>query len=133
MTGLCRHTGKPIDNLKSALQGVEVIFTTRLFSRIMLRHFGAGVLEIIGKKLTVKLLPVFMQLVAVAIDRWEPRFKVRKVTPSASPEELRKGQLTLQIDADYRPKAHLSPPDYTLERRISFVLDMGQGGVKARL
>ncbi len=130
MAGLSRHTFQPVSNMESALQGVEVTLGTRLYSRVMRRQFGAGLIEILGKKLSPKRFAVFMQLIAVAIDRWEPRFKVRRLIPQGTPEQVRAGVVGLTIEADFRPKAHLSPPDYTVERSVSFGLFFRDGKVQ---
>ncbi|KZL10715.1 GPW/gp25 family protein [Pseudovibrio sp. Ad26] len=130
MAGISRHAGQPISNLQSALQGVEVTLGTRLYSRVMRRQFGAGFVEILGKKLSPKRFAVFMQLIAVAIDRWEPRFKVRRLTPQGTVEQVRLGAVGLTIEADFRPKAHLSPPDFTVERSVSFGLFFRDGKVQ---
>ncbi|MBP1852119.1 GPW/gp25 family protein [Rhizobium halophytocola] len=125
MTGIDRRTGRSIDNLTSAYQGVEVILTTRLSSRVMRREFGAGVVELLGRAVTPSLFTSWMQLVATAIDIWEPRLAVRRIVPSGTVDQIRLGQVGILIEADYRPRGHLG--DFTVERVVGFTIGLGRG------
>lgn len=124
MAGIDRRTGKVIDNLASAFQGIEVILSTRIGSRVMRREFGGGIAELLGRLVTPALFAAWRQLVGTAIDLWEPRFRVRRVLPVASVEELRLGHVGLTIEVDYRPRGHLG--DFTVERVLSFDIYFGQ-------
>lgn len=124
MAGIDRHTGKVIDNLASACQGVEVILSTRIGSRVMRREFGGGIAELLGRLMTPALFAAWRQLVATAIDLWEPRFRVRKVMLDGSTEALRLGSAHMTIEAEFRPRGHLG--DFTVERVITFGIDFGQ-------
>lgn len=123
MAGIDRRTGRVIDNLSSAHQGVEVALSTRLASRVMRREFGGGVVELLGRAMTPALFAAWKQLVATAIDLWEPRFRVRRVLVTGSVEEIRSGRAGLMIEADYRPKGHLG--DFTVERIETFTIWAG--------
>lgn len=127
MAGIDRHTGRVITGLDGAYQGVEVTLGTRLASRVMRREFGGGVIELLGRSLTPPLFAAWKQLVATAIDLWEPRFKVRRVGYVGTVDEIRQGIAKVQIEADYRPRAHLG--DFTVERIVNFSLSAGQGGI----
>ena len=129
MAGIDRTTGRPIDNFTSALQGMETIFSTRIGDLITLREFGAGVLELIGRLVRPNLLAAFLQLVATAIDLWEPRFRVRRIVFLATESDLSMGILGLRIEVDYRPRAHLG--DFQVERLTTFSLTFSGGSVKA--
>ena len=124
MAGIDRHTGQPVDNLASTFQGVEVIVSTRIGSRIMRREFGGGIAELLGRLVTPALFAAWQQLLATAIDLWEPRLRVRRVTVRSSVEELRLGHAAMTIEADYRPRGHLG--DFTVERVVSFGIRFGQ-------
>lgn len=129
MAGIDRHTGKVIDNLQSALQGVEVVFITRLGERLMRREFGAGLIELIGRLVSLHLMMAFQQLIVTAIDLWEPRFKVRRILFEGSKEQIRLGTAKFGIEADYRPRAHRN--DFTVERLVNFSLTFDVKGVRA--
>ena len=128
MAGIDRHNGRVIDNLSSAHQGVEVALSTRLASRVMRREFGGGVVELLGRATTPALFAAWKQLVATAIDLWEPRFKVRRVLVSGSAEEIRTGRAGIVIEADYRPRGHLG--DYTVENIQTFGIWAGSQSLR---
>lgn len=107
MSGLDFETLRPIDNLDHALQSVWVILTTPIGTRVMRRQFGCGAIGLLGRALTPRTVAAWKQLVATAIDLWEPRFRVRRVELLASAEELRRGSARLSLNMDYRPRAHL--------------------------
>lgn len=123
MTGVDRHTGLLIGNYDSALQAVEVIFTTRIGERVMRRHFGAGLVELLGRAMTPSLFAAWQMLLVVGIDLWEPRFRVRAVHVSGSAESLRLGSAGVRIEVDWRPRAHLG--DFAVEAVRSFTLGFG--------
>jgi phage baseplate assembly protein W len=129
MAGIDRRTGKILNNFDHALQSVEVILSTRLGSRLMRRQFGGGVAELLGRAVTLPLFSLFQQLAATSIDIWEPRFKVRRITPQGTVEQIRAGSVGIRIDVDYRPRGHLG--DFTVERVVSFDLYFRSGGVEA--
>ena len=128
MPGTDRYTGKRIDDYVSALQGVEDIFGTPLATRVMLREYGGGVIELLGRAITPQLFAAWQQIVGTAIDLWEPRFLVRQVQPSGSAEDLRAGTAGLIISCDFRPRGHLG--DMTVERVVSFGVRFGRSRVE---
>lgn len=129
MAGIDRHTGKVIDNFQSALQGVEVVFITRLGERVMRREFGAGLIELIGRLVSLHLLMAFQQLIVTSIDLWEPRFRVRRILFEGSADQIRLGVAKFGIEADYRPRGHLG--DFSVERMVNFSLTFEGRGVRA--
>jgi phage baseplate assembly protein W len=107
MADIDRHTGEVIDNYASALQSVEVIFTTRIGEMILVRHLGAGLVELLGRLMVPALFTAFRTLLAAGIDIWEPRFRVRRVDLNGSVDEVRQGRAGFHIEVDWRPRAHL--------------------------
>lgn len=130
MVGISRHTGRPISNLESAYQGVEVILMRRIGSLILRREFGAGIAELLGRKMTPRLFAAFQSLIATAIDLWEPRFLVHRVIVTGTVDEIRLGQAGFQIVADFRPRGHLG--DMTVERVVTFGLSVASGNVMVK-
>lgn len=128
MSGIDRHTYLPIDNLASAYQGIEVTLGTRLLSRVMRREFGGGAVELLGRLLTPALISKFQLLVSASIDVWEPRFRIRRIIPGGTVDEIRLGKMGFILEADYRPRGHLG--DFTVERVVGFSLFFLKGGVK---
>ena len=123
MSGIDRHTGQLIDGYSSALQSIEVIFSTRIGERVMRRHFGAGLAELLGRAKTPALFAAWKTLVVVGIDLWEPRLRVRQILISASVNELQLGRSGIQVLVDWRPRALLG--DFTVESTRSFTIRMG--------
>ena len=113
MAGINRRTFAVLSGWDHVVQSVEVLFTTRLGERVMLRHFTGGVADLLGRLLTPSLLSAFRVVIAMSIDLWEPRLKVRRVEFLGSVEEIRQGHLKVVIQVDYRPKGHLG--DFTVE------------------
>lgn len=129
MAGIDRSTFRPIDNLAHTLQSVEVILSTDIGSRVMRRSFGGGVAELLGRALTPRLFAVVQQLIGTAIDLWEPRLHVRKVSFDGTVDGVRRGTATVVIAADYRPRGHLG--DFTVERNLSFSVSFAGGSASA--
>ncbi|TRL35494.1 GPW/gp25 family protein [Rhizobium straminoryzae] len=125
MTGLDRRTGARISNLDSAYQAVTFTLGTRISSVPLLREFGGGIAELLGRAMTPALFAAWQQLIATAIDLWEPRFKVRRITATGSIDDIRNGVAGLMIEVDYRPKGHLG--DETVDRVVSFGLGVNGG------
>lgn len=118
-----RRTGARLSNYASALQSVEIILFTRLGERVMRREFGAGLIELLGRALTDRLFSAYLLLLAAAIDLWEPRFRVRRVTAGGSVEEIRRGHASFRVEVEYRPNGHLG--DETVEAVRTFGLKFG--------
>ena len=127
MSGIAAEHWGVIDNFASALQGVETVLTTRIGTRVMRREFGGGVAELLGRALTPPTFAAFQQLIASAIDLWEPRFLVRKITVTGTTDEVRAGTAGFSFEVDYRPRGHLG--DFTLERVVNFSLHFRSGGL----
>jgi uncharacterized protein len=123
MAGIDRRTGAIIDDLSSTLQATVFILSTRLSTVVLLREFGGGVIELLGRRMTPTLFAVWQQLIATAIELWEPRFAIRRVVPTGSVEQIRMGIAGLLIEADFRPRGHLG--DFTVERVVGFTLGFG--------
>lgn len=124
MSGVDRHTGRVVDSYSSALQSVEVIFTTRIGERVMRRHFGAGLAELLGRATTPALFAAWKMLIVVGIDLWEPRFRVRAVKVNAQVDDLRLGNAGIEVLVDWRPRALAG--DFSVADTRSFTIRMGE-------
>jgi phage baseplate assembly protein W len=129
MTGIDRRTGVVIDDLSSALQASAFVLGTRVNSVVLLREFGGGVIELLGRAMVPSLFAAWQQLIATAIDIWEPRLAIRSVVPTGSADEIRMGRAGLLIEADFRPRGHLG--DFTVERVVGFTLNFGNRSITA--
>lgn len=89
MAGMCRHTGKRLEGWDHIKQSLDVIFTTRIGTRLERRGFGSAAPALIDKpSLNEKILDYYISI-AEAIDAYEPRvqlngFSVEEVDESGS-------------------------------------------------
>ncbi|BAQ50419.1 GPW/gp25 family protein [Methylobacterium aquaticum] len=118
--GLDRETGEPLYDLDHVYQSVGTLLTTRLAEMITLEWFGGGLAEILGRRLTPRLIDLYRTLLALAIRTWEPRLQVVRVyVPSATEANgntlnaVTLGQIRFAVLAYYRPRGHLG--DFTVE------------------
>jgi len=123
-TGIDRRTGQVLSGWPHVLQSLEVIFTTRIGERIMRRTFGSYVPALLGREnLVTSAVTRFFVAIIVAIELWEPRFRVVRILfPEAEnlPETNRRGGLGLRIVGQYRPNA--LDGDFTVASIETFVL-----------
>jgi phage baseplate assembly protein W len=106
--GIDRHTGQPLTGWAHVVQSMQVIFSTGVGARVMRRTFGSAVPPLLGHNLVPATVLRFMAAVAIAIDLWEPRFRVRSFAlPSGAnnAESAGQGRLRVQIHGDYMPNA----------------------------
>ena len=67
----------------------------------------------------------FWTAICIAIDSWEPRFRVTKIMPFATPMQLRRGTIGFAIVGIYYPRGHLG--DYSIS--IPKTVNLGSTGV----
>lgn len=127
-TGFDRHTGRVIAGWAHVVQSLEVIFTTRFGERAMRRWFGSAVPRLLGENMVPSTVLKFWTAVCIAIDLWEPRFRVTKIVPLGTAENMRGGALGFEIVGVYMPRGHLG--DFTVERDIrSLRIGMSSSGL----
>lgn len=93
MTGLSRHTARIIAPDAHLAQSITDVLTTPIGSRVLRREYGSDLPNIIDRPMNGETVVDIFQATAEAIDRWEPRFDLRRVQiedPSA-------GHLTLVL------------------------------------
>lgn len=130
--GVDRLTGRPLDGYAHAVQSLGVIFTTGFGSRVMRRWFGSLIPEMLGRSLTPDTLVRVFTALYVAMA-FEPRLALKKVNVLASPETvhaaLRAGRIDIELEIEYRPRAHLG--DLTPEGGMRRVVLATSGGTTA--
>jgi phage baseplate assembly protein W len=127
MAGINRATGKLLGGWGHVLQSLHVLFSTHIGARVMRRYFGSEVPPLLGENLTPRTVVRFCYAVVVAIELWEPRFRVKQVVVNPdqnSPEQLRAGRLTMAIHGVYMPRGHLGDPT---PARGDYVITLGAG------
>lgn len=129
MAGIDARTGRPISGWPHVVQSVGIILTTRLGDRAMRRHVGSVAPAILGQLGNRQTLLRLQQSIAVALDLFEPRFGVLRVTPV---KLERSGRLEIHIEGEYRPRGHLGDPRPEGTRRIVLSRPSGGTGVIAQ-
>lgn len=124
MTGLNRITGRPIEGWDHVLQSLDVIFTTRFHERVMLRFFGSLIPHMLGRSINEPLALRFIYSILIAIELWEPRFKVIKAKPLRL---TRQGEFAIEIEGNYLPNATVN--DFNVESARSLILVARQTGL----
>jgi phage baseplate assembly protein W len=107
-TGIDRFTGRPLSDWPHVVQSILVILSTRIGDRVMRRSFGSAIPGLLGRNLVPATLLRFYTAIAIAIELWEPRFRVRQFEfqgAENSANDLRQGRLGIRMIGDYRPRA----------------------------
>ena len=102
-TGLSALTGAPLSDWDHVQQSISVILSTPIGSRIMRRDFGSELPDLVDAKMTRKNVLSVFSAAAIAIARWEPRYRMTtgRVT-RVEPE----GRIALEIFGTYYPFGH---------------------------
>ena len=95
MLGMCRETGKYLDNLAHLKQSIVDILTTPIGSRVMRREYGSNLFRLVDRPINKDLVQQIYAAVAQALDNWEPRIKVEKIRVTEIKESRIKIDLTL--------------------------------------
>ena len=79
MQGLNRHTGNSLSGIDHLYQSITDILTTPLGTRVMRRDYGSEVFDLLDRPMTPELTVDLHAAIAIALDRWEPRFSLEQV------------------------------------------------------
>ena len=118
MLGLDKQTGRALSGWEHVIQSLEIIFSTRFHERVMLRYFGSLIPHMLGENMVERTMLKFFYSVAVAIELWEPRFRLVHIEIN---EMNRQGFMSFRLDGIYYPNA-LSGDFATETRRALFIL-----------
>jgi phage baseplate assembly protein W len=122
--GINRVTGKPLSGWAHVRQSLGVIFTTRLGEALLKRLFGFAGLGLLGREnLTSAALMRWYMAVVIAVELWEPRYRVTSLKFPASensPSRMGQGQIGMALNGDYMPNA--LEGDFTVASQQSFTV-----------
>ena len=97
VVGMNAVTGKPLDGIDHLIQSIRDIFTTRVGTRVMRRDYGSELPRLIDQPMNQALLLEIFVAAIDALDRWEPRFRIKRVFVAAAVP----GTLTLDVAGTY--------------------------------
>lgn len=107
--GIDRNTGKRLVGWPHVVQSLLVLFSTRIGSRIMRRAFGSDVPALLGRENVSRAAVLrFWTAIILAVELWEPRFRIVKIGMPASSngtDKARAGKLGFSATGQYRPYA----------------------------
>lgn len=116
-------SGADISGWPHVLQCVEDFFTTRFGERVMREWYGTLIPAFLGENLNTQTVVPFFAVVCASFEQWEPRFRIRQITPESVGRD---GRLRVQIEGEYRPRALLG--DYTPDGARRITIARGAGG-----
>lgn len=94
-TGINAATGKALSGTDHLKQSIRDILTTRIGSRVMRREYGSRLPDLVdepfGEALTLELAAA----TGIALERWEPRFRLGRVQLQEASED---GRLVLALE-----------------------------------
>lgn len=93
MQGMSNQSGKYLNDLEHLKQSIVDILTTPIGSRVICRDYGSNLFKLIDQPVNRALFPKIYSAVAEAINKWEPRFKVEKITVM----EIKEGKIHLSL------------------------------------
>lgn len=99
MRGMSRENGGAVDGLAHMRQSILDILSTPIGSRIMRRDYGSSLPDLMGAPMGPGLLVEVAAASALALRKWEPRFRLTRVRLEAAGP----GWLTLDLVGIYRP------------------------------
>ncbi|PIE13828.1 MAG: hypothetical protein CSA70_03685 [Rhodobacterales bacterium] len=76
MAGMCRHTGRTLSGWDHIAQSLEVLFTTRIGTRVERRAFGSAGPDLQDKPGNAESILDHFVALAEAIDAHEPRVEL---------------------------------------------------------
>lgn len=96
MSGLDRNTGALMTPDAHLAQSIGDILSTPTRTRVMRREYGSDLPKLIDAPLNGETMIDVFAATAVALERWEPRFRLRRVELAAA----QAGAVTLALYGD---------------------------------
>jgi phage baseplate assembly protein W len=119
--GISAVTGRPLTDWEHTQQSVGKIVQTAIGSRVMHRDFGSGLPDLVDTKMIRQNILAAYSAVAAAIEKWEPRYRMRRGSVTTVDAD---GRIAMIIQGTYFPRGHLS--DYSVAEdktaRVAFTI-----------
>lgn len=98
MSGLDRTSGRLMGADAHLAQSISDILSTPTGTRVMRRDYGSDLPQLIDAPINGETLIDVAMACAEALDRWEPRFRLRRVETTAAEAGRVELQLTGEVD-----------------------------------
>lgn len=85
--GMNAATGKPLEGTDHIRQSISDIITTPIGTRIMRRHYGSLVPELIDRPMNDALLMQIYAATIIAVTHWEPRISLTRAHSNLNPQQ----------------------------------------------
>ncbi|MBM7323964.1 GPW/gp25 family protein [Agrobacterium deltaense] len=108
-TGVNAATGAPLTDWDHTQQSIDKILNTPIGARVMRRDFGSELPDLVDAKMTRRNVLALYSSAAIAIQKWEPRFRMRFGKVSRADAS---GKISLEIFGVYYPLGHRG--DYSI-------------------
>lgn len=96
MTGMAVATGRELSGIEHLAQSVADILTTPIGTRIQRREYGSMLFDLIDQPLNGSTRLLLFAATALAIARWEPRIRLRRVGITGGAD----GAVSLSLEGD---------------------------------
>lgn len=96
MTGMAVATGRELSGIEHLAQSVADILTTPIGSRIQRRDYGSMLFDLIDQPLNGSTRLLLFAATALAIARWEPRIRLRRIGITGGAD----GAVALSLEGD---------------------------------
>lgn len=80
MAGMSRTTGTALGGFDHLRQSIEDILTTPVGTRLHRRDYGSMLPRLVDRPINQSLVSDLVAATAAALDRWEPRLRLERVT-----------------------------------------------------
>lgn len=108
MAGVNAYDGSLIDGFDHVVQSIRDILLTPIGTRVMLRDYGSRLPGVLDHPLNAATVIDATMAAAEALNRWEPRFRLRYVEVISQGTD---GVLGLALTGTWYPRGHLG--DFT--------------------
>lgn len=132
-TGTSATSNATLSDWEHVQQSLRILISTPIGSRVMRREYGCAVHNLVDQKLTTRNILLVYSAVATAIERWEPRFRMKGGRVSGAGHVVKSelgretyaagGLLKLEIFGIYYPRGHLG--DYSIAEDASLQVVIG--------
>jgi phage baseplate assembly protein W len=80
MAGMSQTTGKALEGFDHLRQSIRDILSTPVGTRVHRRDYGSDIPRLVDRPMNSSLATQLVAAAATALDRWEPRLKLERVT-----------------------------------------------------